>query len=358
MTASTRTGAPSANGPTLLGAYASLLYDYLHSIGVDLNAILSEADLAPLHGKGSLTQTSRAHWLGMVDRFASQFADPDIALKIGETFQIKHLGQAGHVLISCATLGEAGQQVVRYNRLMGDVGNSRVSRNGAWAQDVFEWPENTPPPPALEQIWAAATVSLGRWLTGRSDWPWEVHFRFPHPGNLSNYERIFKSTPLFGQPASQLVFPSWVLDLPIATGNAQLRLIAETQAKAALDTLHAEPDILRRIRPLIEQHMAAGDISLDSIAPRLGLSTRTLHRRLNEAGCHFRELIDQVRQARAEHLLVSPDVSLAEIAFMLGYGEQSTFQHAFKRWTGQTPGDYRAHRLNDPLRTNPRAPGL
>ena len=78
------------------------------------------------------------------------------------------------------------------------------------------------------------------------------------------------------------------------------------------------------------------------------MSTRTLHRRLEEHGRSFRDVISEVRRARAEAYLRSPAISLAEVAFLLGYSEQSTFQHAFKRWAGVTPGEFRARHLSRP----------
>ena len=231
--------------------------------------------------------------------------------------------------------------MVRYNRLMGDVGNSHVIRRGARAEDIFEWPEAGPPPPALEQLWAAATVTLGRWLSGRDDLSWQAHFRFAQPRDLREYQRIFGLAPRFGEPVTKLVFPASVLDLPIAMGNPELRVIAEAQAASALKALDSEAEILRRTRRAIEQRLGGEHAALDDIAALLGMTGRTLHRRLADCGCNFRELADAVRRARAEALLRDPAISLAEIAFLLGYGEQSTFQHAFKRWTGQTPGEFR-----------------
>ena len=75
------------------------------------------------------------------------------------------------------------------------------------------------------------------------------------------------------------------------------------------------------------------------------MSTRTLHRRLEEHGRSFRDVISEVRRVRAEAYLRTPAISLAEVAFLLGYSEQSTFQHAFKRWVGVTPGEFRARNL-------------
>lgn len=332
-------------GASVAAGYARLLVDYLR--GRASGAALSAGQAARIEAiaasaaRDAHAPTSRAEWLATIAALGEQAGDPALPLKIGAAFQLRHLGLAGHVLINCTTLGEAGRQVVRYNRLMGDVGNSQLVRRGAWVEDIFQWPEAGPPPAALEQLWAAATVTLGRWLSGRDDLTWQAHFRFARPRDLNEYERIFGTAPRFGESVTKLVFPAEVLDLPIATGNPELRVIAEAQAASALKALDSEPEILRRTRRAIEQRLGSEHAALDDIAAMLGMSGRTLHRRLADCGCNFRELADAVRRARAEALLRDPAVALAEIAFLLGYREQSNFQHAFKRWTGRTPGEFR-----------------
>jgi AraC-like DNA-binding protein len=341
--------AAHANAPAVAAAYARLLDDYLRRAGQTAlpPTLRSRIEAA---GRGDpQTSISRAEWLSLLALLGELTGDENLALKIGAGFQFRHLGLAGHVLINCATLGEAGRLVVRYNRLMGDVGNSRVIVRGAQAEDIFQWPEPEPPPVALEQLWAAATATLGRWLSGRDDLAWQAHFRFAAPQDQTDYLRIFRQPPRFGARETKLVFPASVLDLPIATGNPELRALAEAQAASALRALDSEPELLRRTRQLIGQRLGSEHASLDAIAVQLGMSSRTLHRRLAEAGCNFRELVDSARRTRAEALLRAPTVALAEIAFMLGYGEQSSFQHAFKRWTGQTPGEFRADATALPL---------
>lgn len=336
-------------GASVAAGYARLLSDYLRgqaqgaSLSAGQAAWIEAIDASAASAASDAhAPTSRAEWLAMIAALGEQADDPALPLKIGAAFQLRHLGLAGHVLINCTTLGEAGRQVVRYNRLMGDVGNSQLVRRGDWVEDIFQWPEAGAPPAALEQLWAAATVTLGRWLSGRDDLTWQAHFRFARPRDLSEYERIFGIAPRFGQPVTKLVFPASVLDLSIATGNPELRVIAEAQAASALKALDSEPEILRRTRRAIEQRLGSEHAALDDIAALLGMSGRTLHRRLADCGCNFRELADAVRQARAERCLRDPTIPLAEIAFLLGYREQSNFQHAFKRWTGQTPGEFRA----------------
>ncbi len=327
--------------PTLPAVYACLLFDYLRALGVEPGSVLHPSQVLELEAHEAHAPTPRDEWLGMLAQIAGRHDDPDLPLKIGAAFELRHLGLAGYVLLSCATLGEVGGQIGRYYRLMGDMGGSRVHVDGEWAEDVFEWPEAGAPPAVLEQLWAAATVTLGRWLTARPDLRWSAHFQMRRPAHVQLYERIFGGDLHFDQSQTRLVFPAWVLDLPIAMADPELRERAEAMALQEIRTQEREPEILRRTRLLIGQQLAAGRASLEAVAPMLGLSSRTLHRRLGECGRSFRELLDEVRRSRSERFLRHPSLPLAEIAFMLGYTEQSSFQHAFRRWTGMTPGEYR-----------------
>jgi AraC-like DNA-binding protein len=85
---------------------------------------------------------------------------------------------------------------------------------------------------------------------------------------------------------------------------------------------------------------------LPDVAEQLGQTTRTLQRKLKEAGSSFQEVLDQTRRELAEHYLAQAELSITDIAYMLGFQEQSSFNHAFKDWTGVNPGAFRAQRVN------------
>jgi AraC-like DNA-binding protein len=96
------------------------------------------------------------------------------------------------------------------------------------------------------------------------------------------------------------------------------------------------------VRKLIISELSGGNPSADHIAGLLGMSRRTLMRRLLEQGTRFQALLDEVRLGLAERALISEDAGIAEIAERLGFAEAAAFRHAFKRWTGMTPSEYRA----------------
>jgi AraC-like DNA-binding protein len=270
--------------------------------------------------------------------------DPDLALKLGESFRVKHLGLVGYVLITCSALGEVATQANRYNRLVGGVGATRLVRRGDTAELRFEWGAGVPPP-ATERIFAAATATLSRWLSDRPDLRWDVHFQCEAPSDLRYHERVLGGELRFAESETKLVFPAWYLELPVALANPEIHSLVVAQAEGLLGAPPAEPDFLAGVKAAITRDLAAGRVSLAGIARALHMSTRTLHRRLEENGRSFRDVVSEVRRARAEAYLQSEAVSLAEVAFLLGYSEQSTFHHAFKRWVGVTPGEYRARHL-------------
>jgi AraC-like DNA-binding protein len=113
-------------------------------------------------------------------------------------------------------------------------------------------------------------------------------------------------------------------------------------ADLLLSRLPRGPDLIERTRRAIGGRLRGGDPSLKSVARELGMSERSLQRHLRELGYTYNALADEVREATARLYLEQPDIALAEIGYLLGFADQSTFNRAFKRWTGFTPRQARA----------------
>jgi AraC-like DNA-binding protein len=99
--------------------------------------------------------------------------------------------------------------------------------------------------------------------------------------------------------------------------------------------------IVTRVRKAIEVELRGGEPKIDTIARKLAMSPRTLQRRLRDQGLVFNDILDEMRFLAAKSYLAQRDVAGAEVAYLLGFAEQSSFNHAFKRWSGQTPTEYR-----------------
>lgn len=168
-----------------------------------------------------------------------------------------------------------------------------------------------------------------------------VEFSHPRPPSVREHERVFACPVSFGAPACRLVIDRAVWDAPRTGADPGLFSLLETHARMLLDRLPTPPDLVARVRHAIEAGFHAGDPGLPSVARRLAMSPRTLQRRLREHGVLFNDLLDATRYRAATAYLAQGDVAGAEIAYLLGFSDQSSFHRAFKRWSGQTPSDYR-----------------
>lgn len=144
-------------------------------------------------------------------------------------------------------------------------------------------------------------------------------------------------------------FDAAILDRPITGADPQIGKYLRQQADAQLEA-HAPPPADApfddRVRSLIDDHLMVGTSDQASIARTLGMSPRTLQRRLEERGTSFGRMLEEVRQKRALQLLSVPRMSVGEVAFCLGYANPRAFYRSFRRWTGRTPSEWRTEQLS------------
>jgi AraC-like DNA-binding protein len=168
----------------------------------------------------------------------------------------------------------------------------------------------------------------------------DVMFRHPEPANREPYDAHFGVRVQFGAPIDRIRYPRHVFDWPQPGASARIALLAEAQARAIESTIQSTT-WLDDVRGAITQLLPDGDATLERVAKALDLSPRTLQRKLEREGTSLRELVDDVRRSLAQTYISDGSMSLATIAFVLGFSEQSAFHRAFVRWTGQSPGDFR-----------------
>ena len=327
----------------VVALYASALLDYLRLRGIEPAQLYSNTHLDTIKRIETHQQTTVSQWLSMFEIARDTLNEPDFAIKAGASITIRHIGVLGRVIMSCATLGEGIMQIRRYIRLVGEFSMPRMEIRDDRAHFILSWPyEEAPQPPEVAvQFLLAARITLSRWLTGRPDLAWEAHFYFPKPDDISTYQEVFRAPVFFDQEENRSVMPASDLDLPLVAADKNLKSKAEAEANAVLKQLSNETDLIQSLRRLLIDNLETGQSSLEQAAAQLNMNPRTLQRRLREEGVTFRHVFDEVRLTRARQYLADPKLQLAEIAFLLGYSEQSAFQYAFKQWTNLTPGEFR-----------------
>ena len=189
------------------------------------------------------------------------------------------------------------------------------------------------------------------WLIGRPITLQRVDFLGEPPRNLAKYEALFSCPLYFNQPSNLLYFDSEYLNLPLVHTEQSLHEFLRT-APYQLLTMTPEShenSLVTQVRAMIGHDFSQGFPSFEAISSALHMSAPTLRRRLRREGTTFQQLKDNCRCTAAQDLLSRADLSINAVALRLGFTDPSTFHRSFKKWTGQTPGDYRSQHL--PART-------
>ncbi|MDT0634480.1 AraC family transcriptional regulator [Spectribacter hydrogenoxidans] len=321
------------------GTLVGLLYDYLDAHGLAADTLLGETRPDP--GPHGLARYPAAGWQGLLERAAARLNDPLLGLKLGQTATAAHFGVMGYVLHNCADLGAAFERYRRFERLIYDMEPVQFSQDADAL--VLEWGlGHGRPGPLVDETAITALVAFARALTGRTLAPLSVHFVNPRPADVSPYQDYFRCPVHFEEPHTRIRIPRPMLDLPLQQADPALLGLLEAQAEALLAQLPPGGQLEDDVRRLIARLLPDREPTLAAVAERIGLSERTLHRRLAARGVHFRMLRDDTRRQLAQRYLADPRLTLAEVALLLGYAEQSAFSRAFRNWTGESPGRYQA----------------
>jgi AraC-like DNA-binding protein len=187
----------------------------------------------------------------------------------------------------------------------------------------------------------AGIVAVARDLTGKDLSPVEVRLPLSQPTDSTPYRDFFRGTILFEADGAGLTFRASELNLPIPDADLCLLKYLEDYAQGLLEAHPIQDSLVSQIWRILMVRLPAGDPGIEGVAESLGLTVRTVQRRLKEQGTSYRELLDLFRQKTAQKLLANPRVAIKEIGFLLGYQDLGAFYRAFRRWEGCSPLDYR-----------------
>lgn len=249
------------------------------------------------------------------------------------------------VFLASETLGAALRRLERYQRVTLDVADENVSElviEDELAHIVLHHERSASPPPTGAVIDALIGVlTLARMATKQHIVPLAITLRHPTPRRPDAYCAAFGCPVIFGASRDRMTLARADLDLPHPDASRTLLGIVERHAESALAQLPQGGELIREVRAAICAGLPDGRVTLRHLAAPLGMSARTLQRRLDEEGTSHRRLLDEERRALALHHISDPRVSLVDLAFRLGFADQSAFSRAFARWTGRSPTEYR-----------------
>jgi AraC-like DNA-binding protein len=178
-----------------------------------------------------------------------------------------------------------------------------------------------------------------RLLGGEDARPRRVAFLHPRTAPAGSYAETFDCDVVFGQPWCGMELADQLAAQPIDNADPETRRLVSRYLTASY--LPEDAGLAPRVADLVRRLLPTGQCSAAAVADELGVHPRTLQRRLAEEGTSFAEIADTERRDQAARLLSEPGLQLRQVAGLLGYAEQSTFNRSFRRWYGTTPGRYR-----------------
>ena len=271
---------------------------------------------------------------------------PLIGLHLASDIQPATLGPLGHIAQACTTFRDVLNMAVHFNGLLSNIGQLSVQHHPGNTEVIWRCDAGGPAfqREATEYVMGAITV-LGRFLM-----PEQRHMlasvNFPHPrpddaGHTRGYFTFFRCPVYFDQPAPSLVIPSHILDVRMHHGDAVMKDLLEHHAERTLKEREQVNCLSDEVRHLIRSMIADGIPTKEMVAQQLGMSARSLQRRLDELGSSYRQLLHAVRMGLAESQLTSTSDSMDAIASRLGFASRQAFLRWFKQSRGQTPSQYR-----------------
>ena len=329
--------------PSAAGGMTRLACAQVKAAGIDVGPLLQKAGITQQQIDDPSARLNVRDQIRFVNLAANALQDDFLGFHIAQLTDLRELGLLYYVAASSNTLSQALQQAARYASIVNE-GVSLKYVNGDEVGTVFRYVgvSRHLDRHQMEFI-STILVRTCRNLTGQHLVP--TRTRFAHHRNTASPDvlEFFGSDIEFNAPVDDLTFAASIAHLLVVNSDPYLNRLL---VKYCDEALSRQPAQLGSFRAAVENSIATllphGKAQATEIARRLGVSQRTLARRLLAEGVTFSEVLESLKSHLAQRYLADLSLSISQIAWLLGYQEVSAFTHAFKRWTGRAPRDVRS----------------
>ena len=306
--------------------------EILEGTAFDISLLTEDAPTYPL-----------AESLDLFERAAVLTKNENLGFELGKEQDIRRAGLICYVGLAAPTVGGFLANFARYSRVASpvlEIDKSRLTDNG-----VINWEYAISPSLKRRQyveFSAASFLNTVRQFTDGPVSPRLVQFQHHRRNQVEEIEEFFGCNVEFGAATNGFTFTANDLDLPLTSADEQLLTVLQGYGDQALADLARENQgLVIEVERAIAEQLGAGPVTMETVASKLGMSPRTLSRKLSAEGTSFFQLLENLRKSLSKSYLRDSNLVLAEIAFLLGYSGLGSFNDAFKRWTGHSPGRFR-----------------
>lgn len=320
---------------------SSLLASRLTELGVALPALLQRAGLPAEFFRQEKITANTDELFAMWRAIGEATGDPGIGLKLGSESRLERFDPSAIAALCSQSFRDALQRMARYKQLTCPEEIRIRSRCGETSIEFVFLQGAGQEPAILVDLCLAWVFAIGTRGTGGRVRPMRVELA-RKAGQRELFEAHFGCPVKFGAARNALVFPSVHLDQPFVTHNADLLAMVGAQLEQELSRQAAEVPLADRVKQTLKRTLAGRRPAIGLVAGELGLSSRTLQRRLTGDGLTFQQVVENARRELARHYLGQSAIELNETAYLLGYEDANSFFRAFQDWEGTTPGNWRA----------------
>jgi AraC-like DNA-binding protein len=346
MTTVKRSAEPSrlTQFPTASGALTRLCHGHAVESDIEVGPLLRKAGLTREQIETSTLRLSAKGQIDFLNLVAEGLGDELLGFHLAQDFDLREIGTLYYIMASSETLGDALQRAARYSTITNEAVHLEC-RRGQKVAVTFEYIDVARHQDRHQiEFFMISLVRLVRHLSGHHLFPDRVTLTHHRTSFQPKFESFFGCDVVFGGRADEITFPSTIWPMPLASADSFLQAMLIAQC----EQIHIDGLRPAALRASVENEIAPllphGKAQAGEIARKLGMSQRTLARRLASDGLSFTAILDDMKCGLAKHYLAEADLPITTIARLLGYREVSAFTHAFKRWTGETPRQARTKR--------------
>ena len=340
-----RSGVPDrlCSIPSATGGIARLAFARMRELGNDPSGLLAKVGARPEQVDDDAVRLEVPKQIRILELASEELKDGLLGFHLARNFDLREIGLVYYVIASSERFGDAVQNGKRYCTIMNEGVRLSVKLDDQAAAIALNYVDVDRQSDRHQiEFWLVTLVRICRQVTDTRLAPRHLRIRHQRHETPAEMRSFFGCDVEFGAASDEIIFPAPVASLPIVGSDNHLNNLLLRYAEEALaDRPQKRASLRSAVERVLPQLLPHAKGSASNVAQKLAISRRTLSRKLRDEDVAFAEILEDTRVALAKRYLAERDLPVSQIAWLLGYGEVSSFTHAFKRWTGMTPRQFR-----------------
>lgn len=334
--------------PSATGGIARLACTRLGELGKDATAVIAQVGARVEQVFDDAIRLEVSKQIKILELVSEALRDELLGFHLARGFELREVGLVYYVIASSDRFTDALLNAKRYCSMMNEGIRLQIGQDDRTVSITVEYVDVERQSDRHQiEFWLVTMVRILRQVTETRLALRALKIRHRRAETPEEFKSFFGCDVEFGADSDEIILPASAASLPMAGRDNYLNDLLQTYAEAALAGRPKERATLRSsVEEVLSRLLPHAEANQSNVAKQLAMSTRTLSRKLRKEGLAFTTILDETRSALADRYLTERNLSVSQIAWLLGYREVSSFNHAFKRWTGMTPQQFRSASLS------------